>query len=35
MLVTEGDTQIMSLIFPDPIRDSLRILVSFESRTGI
>lgn len=33
--VTEGDTQIISLIFPEPIKDSLNILVSFESLTGI
>lgn len=31
----EGETQIINLIFPEPIKDSLRILVSLESRTGI
>lgn len=31
----EGDTHIMSLILPDPSKESLRILVNFESRTGI
>lgn len=35
MDVIEGDTQIISRIFPDPIKDSLNILVNFESRTGI
>ena len=35
MDVIEGDTQIISLIFPEPIKDSLKILVNFESRTGI
>ena len=33
--VIEGDTQIINLIFPEPIKDSLKILVNFESRTGI
>lgn len=33
--VIEGETHMMSLILPEPIRDSLKILVNFESRTGI
>lgn len=35
MLEIEGEAQIINRIFPDPKRDSLRILVSFESLTGI
>lgn len=35
MAETEGDTQMMRRIFPEPISESLRILVSLESRTGI
>ena len=35
MDVIEGDTQMISLIFPEPISDSLKILVNFESLTGI
>ena len=33
--VMEGDTQMINLIFPEPSKESLKILVSFESRTGI
>jgi hypothetical protein len=35
MLEVEGDTHMINLIFPAPIRDSLNILVNFESRTGM
>ena len=35
ILEIEGETQIISLILPEPINDSLSILVSFESLTGI
>jgi hypothetical protein len=35
MLEIEGETQMISLILPVPIRDSLRILVSLESLTGM
>ena len=35
MLEIEGETHIISLIFPAPIKDSLKILVNLESRTGI
>ena len=31
----EGETQMISRILPEPIKDSLRILVSLESRTGM
>jgi hypothetical protein len=33
--VIEGEVHIISRIFPDPIRESFRILVSFESLKGI
>lgn len=35
MAKTEGETQIISLTLPAPISESLSILVSFESLTGI
>jgi hypothetical protein len=35
MLENEGETQIISLIFPEPKKDSLKILVNLESLTGI
>lgn len=35
MLEKEGEMHIMSLILPEPSKDSLRILVSFESLTGM
>ena len=35
MEVTEGETHIINLIFPEPKRDSLNILVNLESLTGI
>ena len=35
MYVMEGDTQMMSLILPEPRSESLRMRVSLESRTGI
>ena len=35
MLEKDGETQIISLILPEPKKDSLKILVSFESLTGI
>lgn len=31
----EGETQMISRILPEPIKDSLRIRVSLESRTGM
>lgn len=35
MALTDGETQIINLILPDPSKESLKILVNFESRTGI
>ena len=35
MEATEGETHMISLIFDDPMRDSLKILVSLESLKGI
>ena len=35
MLENEGETQIISLIFPEPKKDSLKILVNFEFLNGI
>lgn len=35
MADTEGDTQMISLILPDPSKDSLRMRVSLESLTGM